>query len=582
MIEDNGQKTRILNVSVPRESSRGTFGTYVQVDDDQSFLLDGLDSTAGKVRCDASFCGSYVTAPGPFNKWPAVGWLKNLNISNQCHGNGVDWKSGNTLHIEDSVIQGFSQFGVRTGTMRGGYGPTQLTDVYMEVGDCTNPQYPGAGRQAGAEAGLIVEGNIVTITGDMYPVGQSPQFSSTGPKVDYYWIIVKDSKIGYSVPLPIGLARSDGRTPVHVAWPKVAGTNAITYDLLKISGANLAWQTPIGSGAFAVATGIAQCASSVCTAIDPNRGAGNYVIPPVAYYPKLDFWPGSITESPSVDRDTAAATTLLFVNSTTFSVGFSPFVNAYGIYVPTVYASHCGPERIPNTWVTCLAGDSVGNNAIPAATVLQYGASSGGDPANRKGRLIFGRAVTTSINAGHYITLVDSNPNKTMNTSGYRPTNDKADTYIGLDNSSVPITKAQLAFGAPISISNYIGNEGNGRDWQERLTAKQKLFAVPVVVEPGNSLTVGGGSALSQVKIFKTEGIPKASVPAQHCVDVTAIVPGLSTEDQIGSITPPGPFGNLSLNAYSLGMNHLVLHFCNPTTALASVPAGVYSFLAVR
>ena len=90
----------------------------------------------------------------PFNKRAAVGWLKNLAISNQCHGNGVDWQSGNTLHIEDSVIEGFNQFGVRTGTMRGGYGPTQLTNVYMEVGDCTNPQYPGKGPQARAMAGL--------------------------------------------------------------------------------------------------------------------------------------------------------------------------------------------------------------------------------------------------------------------------------------------------------------------------------------------------------------------------------------------------------------------------------------------
>jgi hypothetical protein len=70
------------------------------------------------VRCDATFCGSYVTAPGPFNKWSAVGWLKNLNLSAQCQGNGVDWQSGNTLRISDSVVQGYNQFGIRTGTSR--------------------------------------------------------------------------------------------------------------------------------------------------------------------------------------------------------------------------------------------------------------------------------------------------------------------------------------------------------------------------------------------------------------------------------------------------------------------------------
>lgn len=89
-IEVNGQKTRLFNVGT-RSSTFGTFGSYVQVDDDQSFLLDGLDTGLGYgVRCDATFCGSYVTAPGPFNTWSAVGWLRNLNISGQCKGNGVE------------------------------------------------------------------------------------------------------------------------------------------------------------------------------------------------------------------------------------------------------------------------------------------------------------------------------------------------------------------------------------------------------------------------------------------------------------------------------------------------------------
>jgi hypothetical protein len=33
--------------------------------------------------------------PRPFNVASAVGWLKNMNISLQCVGNGVDWESGN-------------------------------------------------------------------------------------------------------------------------------------------------------------------------------------------------------------------------------------------------------------------------------------------------------------------------------------------------------------------------------------------------------------------------------------------------------------------------------------------------------
>ena len=95
-IEVNAQKTRLVNVSTRLPFSNGTFGTFVQVDDDQAFLLDGLDTAlGGGLRCDSTACNPAVYAPGPFNTFSAVGWLKHLNLSLQCVGNGVDWESGN-------------------------------------------------------------------------------------------------------------------------------------------------------------------------------------------------------------------------------------------------------------------------------------------------------------------------------------------------------------------------------------------------------------------------------------------------------------------------------------------------------
>jgi hypothetical protein len=97
-LEVNAQKTRVFNVSTRNGYSGGTFGTYVQVDDDQAFLLNGLDTgLGGGLRCDSTVCQPAVYAPGPFNVYSAVGWLKNLNISLQCGGNGVDWESGKPL-----------------------------------------------------------------------------------------------------------------------------------------------------------------------------------------------------------------------------------------------------------------------------------------------------------------------------------------------------------------------------------------------------------------------------------------------------------------------------------------------------
>ena len=55
-IEVNAQKSRLLNVAGRVGFSGGTFGTYVQVDDDQAFLLDGLDYVlGGGVRCDSTY-----------------------------------------------------------------------------------------------------------------------------------------------------------------------------------------------------------------------------------------------------------------------------------------------------------------------------------------------------------------------------------------------------------------------------------------------------------------------------------------------------------------------------------------------
>src|SRR5258708_2579054 len=134
-IEDNANQTRIFNVTTRQPPKGGSFGSYIQVDDDQAFLLDGMDTNlgGGGVTCNPTYCGAFISAPGPFNRWSAVGWLKHLNLSLQCAGKGVDWLSGNGLKISDSVIQGWSVFGVRVSNQRGGFGGFVSDNVYYEV-----------------------------------------------------------------------------------------------------------------------------------------------------------------------------------------------------------------------------------------------------------------------------------------------------------------------------------------------------------------------------------------------------------------------------------------------------------------
>jgi hypothetical protein len=214
------------------------------------------------------------------------------------------------------------------------------------------------------------------------------------------------------------------------------------------------------------------------------------------------------------------------------------------------------------------------------------GGVAGGGQILSKGRLNFTTSPWVTLQPHHIITLVDSQPALTRATIGYRPPANASDVWIGTDvpPRGVGLTAGQLAFGSPVSITNYIGGTGDGKtqNWLEQLTAKQKLFAVPVAIKAGSTLTVGAGSPVSQMKIYKVEHVTSSRVPAQSCTDVVGKAAGLTSADQITSVTPPNKLGNLSLNAYASAGDSVTLHFCNASGSDADIPAGMYSFLAVH
>ncbi len=93
---------------------------------------------------------------------------------------------------------------------------------------------------------------------------------------------------------------------------------------------------------------------------------------------------------------------------------------------------------------------------------------------------------------------------------------------------------------------------------------------------------MGEGSPLSEMKIYRIEHIATRRVPPLSCIDVAARAGGLSSADQITSVTPPDKLGNLSINAYASTADSVILHFCNVSNAEEATPAGTYSFLATH
>ena len=512
MIEDNANASTIDGVLGRNGFSGGTFGYQIQVDNDQAADISHVDaaSASPNLRCDATFCGSSIYAPGPFGTNAAVGYVHENNLSPGCAGNGIDWQSGNTLRVENTVIQGFAQFGIRAGGARGGNGNNIYHNVYMEVGSCSNP----AGNIG--LAGLINQGQLATITGGEGPVGQLAVFNTQGGTRRNYFIVVHDSVLGTSVPLFAGYGTPTSGT-ITVTWPQVTGTNTVTYDVLATSGApsNAGPSIiPIGTANQAVhgAVGISgSCTNGICTATDTFATAlDSYAVPVVpTYFPLLNFWPGNIiltTTGDTTNGDNVAAVVGAFS-------GGGPIITE-NWQKPTVFATDCiGTGTYSSTFSSCLAWSSSQNGAMPGATILQDGAEAGilTSLIGTKGRLIFNPGTVTEPTR-HIITLVDTARQKTFSTPNQRAAYDAADSYIGIDQDSGNIlSNVGIAFGAPISLSNYIGSNPDGSAYLERLTSASKTLKVPLLFSADNTLDIGAvGATRPRTGYFGTSVISPA------------------------------------------------------------------------
>jgi hypothetical protein len=278
-IEDNAQQTRIFNVSTRLAPKDAGFGTWVQVDDDQSFLLDGLDSTFGgrSVTCNPTFCGAYVTAPGPFNRWSAVGWLKNLVLSLQCQAKGIEWLSGNGLRISDSIIQGWSVYAVRVSNQRGGYGGLISENVYYEASPTCWDHSPMGNV---GSTGILAEGSKVKLSG-LAANGASGVFPNwgahSGSRDWLYWVVPVHAKFGEGVPLPAGHALTDGSSKINGVFPRIDG--ASSYKILRMDWDQHSVRPyPEGTGKYLIATVQLHTASRLLAGCGRDQRRGRHVV----------------------------------------------------------------------------------------------------------------------------------------------------------------------------------------------------------------------------------------------------------------------------------------------------------------
>lgn len=521
----NANGTHMVDFSMDAAGQLGKFNHFFDLWDDEHCTIENFDNAAISLNGNANWIGSFVFSGGAHNlsvtsqQLAPVISIRNCNFT--ANGScGITVYNSNGLYVYDTVIQAAGPWQVYSSNDTGNFQGASLRNLYTESGTGTNPlspaktPWPGCGI-SGFISGTSTAAAFFTASGSN-PGGTLPTYGS-GTTTYVYYVVINDVTAGtHSSPLPCMYWKESTPTAaVSVIWPRSAYLDhVITYDVLRVvapSGSIVAAAggfvapyiggCPGGSVAAtgSVATGLAQGAGFVQSFTDNTNNAT------VAYTPTLGsglcvipFWPGDYIGN--------NGSTCLFIDS---EVGQAFGVNLNGLPVQVaLFGSGYGAST--NGGSTILLASRVNNTVVnQSATIFTDGAVAGGGLTQSKGRVNFGSTGLAAMTKRHIITLSDSNPAKTRATTTYRPLADAADTWVGTDGGTA-LNAQQLAFGCPVSISNYINNIGDGTSWLERLTATAKAFSVPVQLASYTIATLPASPA-NGMMVYATDGTPSTN-----------------------------------------------------------------------
>jgi hypothetical protein len=539
---DNGMNSHFTDIAYDRVGENGSFNNFFDLWDDENATIDHFNNNAASLNYGANWTGSFVFSAGnqgSLNQIAPVITLRDSTITANS-SNGVTVYNSNGVYVENTVLQATGPWQVYAADATGNYQGAYLKNIYSESSTSANPLSPARSPFAGTGvAGLIAGatsggGNFAVV--GVGGVGGAFATDGSGSTPYSYFIVVNDTTAGsHTSPMQVLNYSSTGNDAITVRWPRVAnGTDTITYDVIRTT-------TPVGVGAVYpsygncnggtttscgyVAHNLTQCAGLVCSYTDSGSAVPQaYTVAQGTYGGNLIFWPGSIVsvnKSVAVDIEHGNVVGVGLVNS------------------PIQVTSRCANygQSSPGGYTACGTSVTTPNNSVPnqTATLMTDGPAVGGGQALTKGRLNFGTTPWANLQPHHMITLVDSQPGLTQGTVGYRPPANANDVWIGTDVAAggVALNAGQLAFGAPVSITNYIGATGDGvhPNWLERLSGSLKEFNVGVKFD--QNVTMSGGLILPQgsgyapasggIGLDTTAGVPVVNIGgATHQVAFTS------------------------------------------------------------
>jgi len=497
-ILDDANGTRFTDITYDPYGP-GYFVNFFDIWDDEAAVIDhfsGGGSTT--LMSDAYSVGSFIYAAcnqGKHNIAPVI-TLRDSGIT-ASYATGITDYCSNGLYVENTVLQATGAWQFNVSNYDGNYQGAYLKNIYSETGLSANPvspprsPWPGLGI-AGLIEGTTSQGGLgFQIEGSGSLSGNFPT-GGTGSTPYSYFIVANDTTAGTQTsPMQILNWASTGSDSIPVRWPRVAnGADTITYDVLRMAPPTLVngvfgpyyGGCPGGSGGMCgyVAKALSQataCSGTlVCTYTDTGSSPTSaYTVLQGTYSGIIEFWPGALIAiggGTSVENEQYPVVGIGVQNN---PIQVAPFCTHYGVAGPGGFTS-------------CLASTNAISNQT--ATILSDGSGHAGPGPGFTGRLNFSTSpYVNAVGYGHIITLVDSAPARTQATGTYRRPASASDTWIGLD-SQTALNAAQLAFGSPVSISNYIANTGStDSGWLERLTASLKEFNVPAKFDQSISVS---------------------------------------------------------------------------------------------
>jgi hypothetical protein len=504
---DNSSGTHFIDIAYDKYYNYGQFNQFFDFWDDENATVEHFDNHGIPVYYGPNWFGDFVYSGGASNtpsasqQFASVITFRDSAITGN-YANGITDYNSNGLYVEDSVIESTGLWQVYASNTTGNYQCATIKNLYSEnAGLQANANSPFAGTGLG---GIIFGGTSGSchIQGQMGGSGEFQTGGTTGALHSYtYYIVVNDTTAGTQTsPMEVLVWQSTGSDSIQVRWPRVAnGADTIKYDVIRVAAGSVPADGSCtgGSGGKCgyVVKGLTQSAacgiSLLCTYSDRgNSTTYAYAIRPGNYIGALNFWAGalvSMSTTVNVDREQYPVVAL--------GLNGNPLQSAkectrYGVAAPGAYTS-------------CLTSITTQDVQNQSATILTdgntVGAGSGTDFV--KGRVIVDQAPSSLIWGHDIFTLVDTQPALTQSSAQYRPQASASDTGIGLDNpSATGSANAQLAFRAPVSISDYINAVPKGANWLERLTSTNKQIAVPLtlcVPSGSTSCPTGTGTAVS-------------------------------------------------------------------------------------